>query len=155
MTDASAPTYWQDFTSIAMNMVEAKPIAIAGLSAAVATAVLGASPLDAFDFGARNAVAVSAVDVILTGMGVDAQITHYVGDDYGKYFNPVDLVAGAVGATGVGYLSGLSGRQLGITVGAAAVSAAVAPLLAGYVVAQLMGLGKTTTNDLKAAGGSH
>lgn len=107
----------------------------------------GQSGLDAFEFGARNAVAVSAMDVVLTGLGYNTTLDQYAGS-YAKYFDGSDFVAGAVGGAVFGYMGGLAGTPLLIAAATAGSAAAVAPFLSGQLVSVLM---KLETTDTAAA----
>lgn len=134
--------YLNSTLSIAMNMVEAKPVSISLVSGAVAMLGFNQTAMDAFEFGARNAVAVSAMDVVLTGMGYNTTLDQYAGS-YAKYFDVSDFVAGAIGGATFGYFGGLSGTPLTIAAVTAGGAAAVAPYLSGQVVSMLMKLETT------------
>lgn len=120
-----------------VTLVEAKPFFSAVVGGTVATFAMGLAIPEAIDFGCVVAAGTSMGDALLTISGVGSDITSYLPGQFATVLDPNDFLAGALGVGIVSWMAGMSGQELMIATGVGALSAGVAPKIAGQIISSV------------------
>ncbi len=122
-------------TSFLISLVESKPLGVAALAGVGSSFVLGLGMQDALQFGAMAALGTSLGDTLLTIGGVGSKIESYMtSEPWKSYVDPNDFLAGAAGTAVMTWAVGFEGRGVAMSAALGAVSAGIAPKLAGYLL---------------------
>jgi hypothetical protein len=116
------------------SLVEAKGVMTAAVAGTAGMLVLKMSGGEAIQFGALCALGASLGDAVLTGLGQGTVIATYMPTSLSGYLDPLDFVGAAAGVALLGFGLGMQSMDLAYSTGIAAVSAGIAPKLAGEIL---------------------